>query len=119
MRKSVFLTALFTFLFLFNSLLSAQNPICPIGTYIADPTARVWQDGKLYIYGSTDENPGYYCSYRHDVMFSCDLSNWSMVENVFASKGENDEVPEVDPPLYAPAWNPSHLIPTAALTRWK
>ncbi|NJK96843.1 MAG: glycosyl hydrolase family 43, partial [Bacteroidales bacterium] len=33
--------------------LLAQNPICPIGTYIADPTARVWADGKMYIYGST------------------------------------------------------------------
>ena len=92
------------FIFSFSTiiLVVAQNPICPIGTYIADPTARVWQDGKLYIYGSTDESPAYYCSYRHDVMFTSDLVNWTMVENVFASKGENDEVPEVDPPLYAP-----------------
>ena len=32
----------------------AQNPIVPAGVYIADPTARVWEDGKLYIYGSLD-----------------------------------------------------------------
>ena len=30
----------------------SQNPIVPPGIYIADPSAHVWQDGKLYIYGS-------------------------------------------------------------------
>jgi arabinoxylan arabinofuranohydrolase len=68
------LLSFFIFSFSLNIMLTAQNPICPIGTYIADPTARVWADGKLYIYGSTDENPGYYCSYRHDVMFTSDLA---------------------------------------------
>jgi arabinoxylan arabinofuranohydrolase len=102
MRRKIFSAVFIATLLTISSNVISQNPICPIGTYIADPTARVWADGKLYIYGSTDENPGYYCSYRHDVMFSSDLSNWTMVENVFASKGENDEVPDVDPPLYAP-----------------
>ena len=36
---------------------SAQNPISPQGVYIADPTARVDSDGRLYIYGSLDESP--------------------------------------------------------------
>lgn len=80
----------------------AQNPLFPPGTYIADPTARVWKDGKLYIYGSTDESTQYYCSYKHDVFYSSDLKNWDKQENIFASRGENDQVPEVDPQLYAP-----------------
>lgn len=92
----------FLLLFLLNSIAYAQNPICPIGTYIADPTARVWADGKLYIYGSTDESETSYCSYHHDVMYSGDLINWNMVLNVMASKGKNDQVPDADPPLYAP-----------------
>jgi hypothetical protein len=102
MNKKIFFTTKIAIVLCVNSYLFAQNPICPIGTYIADPTARVWHDGKLYIYGSTDESTNYYCSYRHDVMFTSDLSNWMMVENVFASKGENDQVPEVDPLLFAP-----------------
>lgn len=36
---------------------SAQNPISPQGVYIADPTARVDSDGRLYVYGSLDESP--------------------------------------------------------------
>lgn len=80
----------------------AQNPICPIGTYIADPTARVWKDGKLYIYGSTDESSKYWCSYKHDVLFSSDLLNWNIVNNIIASKGKNDSIQETNALLYAP-----------------
>ena len=87
---------------LFAAGLSAQNPICPIGTYIADPSARVWKDGKLYIYGSTDEDPDYYCSHRHDVLYTSDLVHWKMEKNVFATKGENDAVKETDSYLFAP-----------------
>jgi arabinoxylan arabinofuranohydrolase len=89
-------------LFLAKAIVVSQNPICPIGTYIADPTARVWQDGKLYIYGSTDESVTEYCSYHHDVMYTSDLTKWTFVPRVFASRGEGDQVPHVDPPLYAP-----------------
>ncbi len=60
--KTSIRSSLFFFLFLLINVTFAQNPICPIGTYIADPTARVWQDGKLYIYGSTDESVTEYCS---------------------------------------------------------
>ncbi len=80
----------------------AQNPIVPPGVYIADPSAHVWADGKLYIYGSLDESPDYYCSYRHHVLSTADLQNWDITENVFSSKGENDQVPYSDAPLYAP-----------------
>jgi hypothetical protein len=63
---------------IFQGFVMAQNPICPIGTYIADPTARVWPDGKMYIYGSTDDGIGHWCSYKHDVLISTDLQKWNM-----------------------------------------
>jgi arabinoxylan arabinofuranohydrolase len=81
---------------------NAQNPICPIGTYIADPTARVWADGNLYIYGSTDESKDYWCSYKHDVLYTADLKNWKIQTDVFSTKGSNDAVKETDALLYAP-----------------
>lgn len=80
----------------------AQNPVCPIGTYIADPTARVWNDGRIYIYGSTDDGIGHWCSHKHDVLYSSDMKVWNIVSNVFSSKGENDSLPGEDPLLYAP-----------------
>jgi len=83
-------------------LTRAQNPIVPPGVYIADPSAHVWADGKLYIYGSLDESTEYYCSWRHHVLETPDLKNWKMTENVFASKGENDQVPYSDALLFAP-----------------
>lgn len=80
----------------------AQNPIVPPGVYIADPTARVWNDGKLYVYGSRDESPEYYCSWRYDVLASFDLKQWEIYSNRFVSKGKNDAVSYSDDYLYAP-----------------
>jgi len=82
--------------------LCAQNPIVPAGIYIADPSAHVWKDGKLYIYGSLDESTDYYCSWRHHVLSTSNMKNWILHENVFASKGPGDEVPESDDLLFAP-----------------
>ena len=88
--------------FLFINNLSAQNPIVPPGVYIADPSAHAWNDGKLYVYGSRDENPKYYCSWRHDVLSSTDLKTWTITPNAFASKGPGDAVSYSDAKLYAP-----------------
>jgi len=79
-----------------------QNPIVPAGLYIADPSAHVWKDGKMYVYGSRDESPKYYCSWDHYVLSSSDLINWEITKNAFASKGPNDQVPYSDDKLYAP-----------------
>ncbi len=38
----------------------AQNPISPLGVYIADPAAHVWKDGRLYVYGSLDITTDYF-----------------------------------------------------------
>jgi beta-xylosidase len=93
---------LFILLFLSTINLKAQNPIVPPGIYIADPSAHVWKDGKLYVYGSTDESPKYYCSWRHDVLSTSDLKTWTITENVFSSKGDKDQVPYNDALLFAP-----------------
>lgn len=86
----------------FSGLVFGQNPIVPAGIYIADPSAHQWKDGKMYVYGSRDESPNYYCSWSYDVIFSPDLMNWQIAKNSFASKGENDRVSYSDDFLYAP-----------------
>ncbi|MBN1789072.1 MAG: family 43 glycosylhydrolase [Bacteroidales bacterium] len=88
--------------FLFTINLLSQNPIVPPGVYIADPSAHVWKDGKLYVYGSRDESPDYYCSWNYHVLSTSDLKNWTLYENTFASKGPGDQVPYSDDFLYAP-----------------
>jgi len=47
-------------LLLITTATFAQNPIVPPGVYIADPSAHVWQAGRLYVYGSLDESTEYY-----------------------------------------------------------
>jgi len=94
----------FIILFLFVATLSAmaQNPICPPGLNIADPTARVWQDGKLYVYGSRDDNPKTYCSHDHWVLSTSDLIHWEYFPDAFNSKGPKDKVLYNESQLYAP-----------------
>lgn len=93
---------IFTLFLFFVHGAFGQNPIVPAGMYIADPSAHVWKDGKLYVYGSLDESTEYYCSFKHHVLSTSDLQNWEITENVFSSIGENDQVPYSDKELYAP-----------------
>jgi len=86
----------------FSESLFSQNPIVPPGVYIADPSAKVWPDGKIYVYGSRDESPAYYCSWSYHVLWSDDLRNWTIAENAFTSRGSGDEVLYSDAHLYAP-----------------
>jgi Glycosyl hydrolases family 43. len=80
----------------------AQNPISPAAVYIADPSARVMSDGKLYIYGSRDESRDYYCSKQYNVLSSSDLKHWDLTKGTFATAGTNDQVSYSDDILYAP-----------------
>jgi beta-xylosidase len=82
--------------------LKAQNPIVPPGVYIADPSAHVWKDGNMYVYGSKDESTNYFCSREYHVLSSSDLINWKITRHTFSSKGDNDQVPFNDNLLYAP-----------------
>lgn len=81
---------------------ASQNPISPPGVYIADPSAHVWNDGRLYVYGSLDESCRYYCSVRHHVLVSGDLKSWKLHENGLVSKGPGDGISYNDNLLFAP-----------------
>lgn len=81
---------------------SAQNPIVPPGVYFADPAAQVWEDGRLYVYGSVDESTDYYCSRRYHVLSTDDMINWTIHKNSFSTEGEDDRVPYNDNLLFAP-----------------
>ena len=83
----------------------AQNPIVPPGLYMADPTARVWEDGRLYIYGSVDESVDYYCSHRYHILSTDDLVHWEIHPDRFSSSGPGDQVNYNDELLYAPDCN--------------
>lgn len=89
-------------LLLFFSKGISQNPISPPGIYFADPSAHIFSDGRLYLYGSTDESCDHWCSWKHDVVSTSDMKNWSMANDVFASKGENDQVAYNESLLFAP-----------------
>jgi hypothetical protein len=97
--KNGFLTVV---ILVFGLSVSAQNPIVPPGMYIADPEAHVWEDGKLYIYGSRDESADYWCSYDHHVLSTVDMARWNIEENSFSSRGEDDQVASHDKLLFAP-----------------
>ncbi|WP_299665963.1 family 43 glycosylhydrolase [uncultured Polaribacter sp.] len=92
----------FSILFFTPKIGYSQNPISPPGFYFVDPSAKVFNDGKLYVYGSTDENPNYYCSGSHDILYTENMIDWNISKNVFASKGVNDQVPYNDAVLFAP-----------------
>ena len=93
----LFLTSL---IFSFKAI--AQNPIVPPGIYVADPSAHSWDGKNLYVYGTRDLSTDFYCSWQYPVLSTTDLKSWNMAENVFASKGGNDQVPYSDRYLYAP-----------------
>ena len=97
--KQIFLIG---FIILIVLDLPAQNPIVRAGIYLADPAAHVWDDGQIYLYVSVDEFVDYSCSHRYHILSSDNMVDWTLHENVFASKGKNDQVPYSDALLYAP-----------------
>lgn len=87
---------------LFTIRCYAQNPITPPGVYLSDPAAHVWKDGKLYVYGSRDESPDYYCSHSQDVLSTHDMKTWKITKNIFASGEKNSQLIFNSTLLYAP-----------------
>jgi hypothetical protein len=55
---------------------SVGNPILPLDIYVADGEPHVWDDGRLYIYGSHDELANGYCGPDHFVYSTDDMVNW-------------------------------------------
>jgi len=72
--------------------LNAQNPISPEGIFLADPSAHVWQDGSVYLYGSVDKKPDDFCSEEYHVLSSENMLKWTLHRSTFAAAGKNDEV---------------------------
>lgn len=98
MKKILF--ALVFIVVLYHSS-AAQNPICPPGIYMADPSAKVFNN-TLYLYCSTDESCDYWCSKHHDVLSTNDVQNWKITKEVFLSAGEKDQIDYNDNLLFAP-----------------
>lgn len=96
------LLILFLIITVYNLAGQAQNPIVPPGIFVADPSAHSWDGKTLYVYGSRDLSPDFYCSWQYPVLSSQNLLDWTITENIFSSQGENDQVPYSDRYLYAP-----------------
>jgi arabinoxylan arabinofuranohydrolase len=80
-----------------------MNPILPIQHFVPDAEARVWEDGRMYIYGSYDiSGDTAYCSHEYHVFSSEDLVNWTDHGVSFNSNGDTSEVSWSKAPLYAP-----------------
>jgi beta-xylosidase len=55
-----------------------MNPFLANQHYIPDPEARVWEDGRLYIYGSLDiRGADSWCSRQYRVFSTDDLIHWT------------------------------------------
>ncbi|HCN84264.1 MAG TPA: hypothetical protein DIT07_11700 [Sphingobacteriaceae bacterium] len=89
--------------FIFKILTTTgHNPMVPRSVFIADPSAHIWKDGGLYVYGSKDESIDHYCSYQYDVLSTSDLKTWALTPRPFAAKSIGDQAPYSDNLLYAP-----------------
>lgn len=70
-----------------------MNPILPHKHFIPDVEARVWKDGRIYLYGSMDIQ-GYddYCSYDYHVFSSSDLLEWKDHGKTFSSHPKDRQI---------------------------
>lgn len=55
-----------------------RNPILPLEHHIPDGEAHVMPDGRLYIYGSYDNQAEVYCSEEYHVVSTPDLEHWTV-----------------------------------------
>ena len=79
-----------------------MNPILDSRYYIPDVEARQWEDGIVYLYGSSDRcGDDVYCSREYYVFSSKDLKNWTVYPNSFNSEFVHDVNAKNDV-LYAP-----------------
>ena len=63
-----------------------MNPILPPQFYIPDVEARQWEDGIVYLYGSSDKGGGNsYCSHEYHVFGSADMKQWTVYPGSFRS----------------------------------
>lgn len=69
---------------------------------MADPSARVWKDGKLYLYGSRDENCAYYCSKELVALSTENLKDWVLHKGLLRSDENQEAIQGTDSLLFAP-----------------
>ena len=56
----------------------AHNPILPNDIFVPDVEAHVWEDGRIYLYGSFDlQGKRTYCSDRYHVYSSDNMIDWT------------------------------------------
>jgi beta-xylosidase len=69
---------------LFGMKVFGQNPIIRTG-YMADPSARVWSDGRLYVYPSHDIDPPRGCDLmdKYHVFSTDDMVHWKDHGEIF------------------------------------
>lgn len=80
-----------------------MNPILPLNHFIPDVEARVWADGRMYLYGSMDIGGNLsYCSHEYRVFSSPDLKTWTDHGESFRTLGQGAKVPWTTAPLFAP-----------------
>ncbi len=63
-----------------------RNPVLPTDICIPDCEAHIMPDGKLYLYGSYDDNAKDYCSDRYYVCSTTDMETWHISETSFRTQ---------------------------------
>jgi arabinoxylan arabinofuranohydrolase len=53
-----------------------RNPVLPIDLHIPDSEAHVMPDGRVYVYGSWDQEENIYCSKEYRVISSENMVDW-------------------------------------------
>lgn len=56
---------------------NCRNPVLPPQLHIPDPEAHVMPDGRVYVYGSWDQEEGIYCSKEYRVFSSENMKDWT------------------------------------------
>ncbi len=78
-----------------------MNPILPLNEYVPDVEAKVYSDGKIYLYGSYDLPGNFqYCSKDYYVFSSRDFLKFEKSELAFHNR--NRAIPWANGELYAP-----------------
>lgn len=63
-----------------KEFINNRNPILPVEYHIPDGEGHVMPDGRLYIYGSFDEQGDMFCSEKYFVVSTPDMLHWTIHE---------------------------------------
>ncbi len=61
-----------------QDFINTRNPILPLEYHVPDSEGHVMSDGKLYIYGSFDDQEDAWCSEKYHVVSTADMENWTI-----------------------------------------